>query len=489
MNPMKKMKHPIYLLFISILSIAFLTYCSDDENNTVVPKTELNNPEEEEEEENSIDEEVLMINNFIKDNMEIYYFWNEELPDIDQEKEEDSEAYFYKLLKDPDDRWSFITDDYPALVKYFSGIEKSTGYSLQLMYLNSTSNQVIAVIEYVHPDTPAEDAGLKRGDIIVKIDGQLINDENYSDLLGRTSFEITLGEIVGGNTSDLEPTIPIQALEISLNPIVKTNIIDTLGHKIGYLAYTSFVYDYNDDLEAVIQEFKQAGVTDMVLDLRYNGGGSVATAELLGSMLVPAGNTGNVFIETVYNDIITNDIKRDPDYTPDFFLRKFSEQENNLNIDKLYVFTTESTASASEMIIYGLEPYMDVVQIGTQTHGKYYGSITIDDEEKHDWAMQPIVMRSINAEDNIDYTQGLIPDVVLNDYFYNYPGELGAPEELFMAKAISEITGEPFIYDESDEQSIVKSASRQFKKAPGLREKLYPLRNRMWVDFPEVIKH
>lgn len=486
---MKKLKHPFYLLFISILSIASLTYCSDDENNTVVPKTELNT----EEEENPIDEDVLMINNFIKDNMEIYYFWNEELPGIDQEKEENSEEYFYKLLKDPDDRWSFITDDYPALIKYFSGIEKSTGYSLQLMYLNST-NQVIAVIEYVHPDTPAEDAGLKRGDIIVKIDGQLINDENYSDLLSRTSFEITLGEIISSNTtdeletSDLSPTIPIQAMEINLNPIVKTNIIDTLGYKIGYLAYTSFVFDYNDNLEAVIQEFKQAGVTDMVLDLRYNGGGSVATAELLGSMLVPAGNAGNVFIETVYNNLITNDIKRDPDYTPDFFLRKFSEQENNLNIDKLYVFTTESTASASEMIIYGLEPYMDVIQIGTQTHGKYYGSITIDDEEKHDWAIQPIIMRSINAEDNIDYTQGLVPDVVLNDYFYNYPGELGDPEELFMAKAISEITGEPFIYDQSDEQSIAKSASRQFKKAPGLREKLYPLRNRMWVDFPDTMK-
>ncbi|WP_025007096.1 S41 family peptidase [Marinilabilia salmonicolor] len=486
---MKKMKHPIYLLLISILSIAFLTYCSDDENNTVVPKTELNPNEEEEENESSIDGDVLMINNFIKENMEIYYFWNEELPDIDQEKEEDSEEYFYKLLKDPEDRWSFITDDYPALVKYFSGIEKSTGYSLQLMYLNSTSNQVIAVIEYVHPDTPAEEAGLKRGDIIIKIDGQLINDENYSDLLARTSFEITLGEIVGGNTSDLEPTIPIQAMEINLNPIVKTNIIDTLGHKIGYLAYTSFVFDYNDDLEAVIQEFKQAGVTDMVLDLRYNGGGSVATAELLGSMLVPTGNAGNVFIETVYNTVVTNSLNQDPDLPDDFFLRKFTEHESNLNLDKLYVFTTESTASASEMIIYGLEPYMDVVQIGTQTHGKYYGSITLyDEEEKHDWAIQPIVLRSINAEDNIDYTQGLIPEVVLNDYFYNYPGDLGDPEELFMAKVISVITGEPFIYDQSDEQSIAKSASRQFKKAPGLREKLYPLRNRMWVDFPEAMK-
>ncbi|WP_291857473.1 S41 family peptidase [Marinilabilia sp.] len=475
------MKHPFSLLFISLFSIVFLTYCSEDENKIVEPVVEEN-----EEEKESIDPQTLMINNFIKNNMEYYYFWNDEIPDIDQEKEENSSDYFDKLLKKPDDRWSFITDDYPALVKYFSGVEKSTGYSLQLMYLNQTSNQVIAVIEYVHPDTPAEEAGLKRGDIIVKIDGLLITDENYSDLLGRTMFEITLGEInLNGSTSDLNPTIPVEAIELSLNPIVKTNIIDTLGHKIGYLAYTSFIFDYNQELETVIREFKDAGVTDMILDLRYNGGGAVSSAELLGNMLVPPGNDGRTFIKSVYNTDITNDIKSEPDYTPDFFLRKFSEHENNLNINKLYVFTTESTASASEMIIYGLSPYMEVVQIGTQTHGKYYASITISDEEKHDWAMQPIIMRSINALDDIDYSQGLIPDYELMDDFYNYPeNELGHHRERFMSEAISQITGQTSYYDQN--AGVVKSANSLLRKADKLRQKLYPNRSKMWISVDEL---
>lgn len=465
------MNCPFKLLFISLLSIAFLTYCSDDEI-----------------EKESIDPQTLMINNFIKDNMEYYYFWNDEMPDIDQEKEEDSWDYFDKLLKQPDDRWSFITDDYPALIKYFSGVEKSTGYSLQLMYLNQSSNQVIAVIEYVYPGTPAEEAGLKRGDIIVKIDGQLITDENYSDLLSRTMLEITLGEInLNGSTSDLTPTIPVEAIELSLNPIVKTNIIDTLGHKIGYLAYASFIFDYNEELETVIQEFKQAGITDMILDLRYNGGGSVASAELLGNMLVPPGNVGNTFIKSVYNTNITNDIKREPDYTPDFFLRKFAENENNLNINRLYVFTTSSTASASEMIIYGLDPYMDVVQIGTQTHGKYYASITISEEEKHDWAMQPIIMRSINALDNINYTQGLVPDFELMDDFYNYPeNELGHHRERFMSEAISQITGQTSYYHQ--DAGIIKSTNSFLRKDDALRQKLYPNRSRMWISVDEMPK-
>ncbi len=474
---MKKMKHLFKTALFTLIAITFFTHCSDDDNEIVKPKTEEKEAENQQE---AIDEQTLVINNFIHDNMEYYYFWNNEMPNIDPDQEEDSEEYFYKLINEPLDRWSFITDDYPALVKYFSGIEKSTGYSLQLTFLDSDNYQIVGIIEYIYPGTPAEEAGLKRGDIIYRIDGQTLNIDNYSELLSRTIFDITLAEFKKGIITEVTPDISVTAEEISLNPIVKTNIIDTLGHKIGYLAYTSFVYDYNQELEAAIGKFKEAGVTDMVLDLRYNGGGAVNSAELLGNMLVPPGNAGKTFIKSVYNNDVTNDIKRDPDYTPDFFLRKFSENENNLNISKLYVFTTASTASASEMIIYGLEPYMDVIQIGTQTHGKYYASITISDEDKHDWAMQPIILRSINALDNIDYTQGLIPDYELNDYFYNYPGELGEPKELFMAKAISLITGEPFIYE--SQTSEVKSAGRQQKKAEELRKRLNPLRYEMWVD-------
>jgi carboxyl-terminal processing protease len=469
---MKKIKHLLILSIISLFLVAFFTYCSDDDNEIVAPQT--------------IDKQTLMVNNFINENMELYYFWNNEMPDIDQEKETNSSDYFYKLLKEPDDKWSFITDDYERLLNYFAGIEKSTGYSIMPMYFSSESNQVVVFIEYVYPGTPAEEAGLKRGDMIYKIDGQQLDDENYSSLLDRTTFEITLGKIESdGSISEIDPPVQLEALELNLYPIVKTSIIDTLGHKIGYLAYSSFIHEYNQDLENVIEEFNQAGVTEMVLDLRYNGGGAVSTAQLLGNMLVPEGNAGNTFIESVYNNTVTNEIKRDPDYTPDFFLRKFEEHENNLGINTLYIFTTQGTASASEMMIYGLDPYMDVVQIGTRTHGKYYASITLSDEENHNWAIQPIILRSINALDNINYSQGLAPDYELTDDFYNYEiNELGHHREPFMSKAISLITGQSSFYENNTNQ--VKSGGSFLRKDNELRKTIYPNRSRMWINPDEL---
>lgn len=459
-----------YILTLGVLAILLLTSCSDDED--------LATPNNQENEEN----EVLEVNQFIEDNMSIYYFWNQELPEIDIEEEDDPEEYFNKLLKKPDDRWSFITDNYEELKNYLEGIQKSTGYSLLPLYLEDNSNQIVGFIEYVHNGSPAEEAGLKRGDMVYRIDGQTMTDENYTDLLNRDKFDITLATINTDNSiTELSPTISIEAIEMSMDPIIASSITDTLGHKIGYLAYSSFLASYEEALVDTLKQIKEKGITDMILDLRYNGGGSVGTAALLGDILVPSGNEGNTFIQTVYNELLTQAFEEEQNMTPDSFKIKFEPHETKLDLNTLYVLTTASTASASEMIIYGLEPYMNVVQIGETTHGKYYGSSTFHDEEgNHNWAIQPIILKSINANNNINYSEGLPPDHQLEDIFYLFPSyELGNPDEVFMAKAISVITGEPFIYE--DVFNNLKSS--QLKKSDAeLREKLYPKRSEMWIN-------
>lgn len=470
---MKKTRTPITILMTGIFLISSMTFCSDDEI--------LNTPENEKEEEN----EFLEINQFIDENMSIYYFWNEEMPDINPENESDPEKYFNKLLKE-EDRWSFITDDYQNLVNYFAGIQKSTGYSLLPMYLEENSNQVIAFIEYVHRNSPAEDAGLKRGDMIYKIDDQIMTDQNYSDLLNRTIFDITLAEFdSNGNVNELSSDISIEAIELNMHPVIGTNVIDTLGHRIGYLAYSSFVANYDSALVNTLGWFKDEGVTEMVLDLRYNGGGSVASAALLADMLVPGGNTGNTFIQTVYNDLLMKAFEEEQEMTADSFNITFEEHPNNLDLNNLFVLTTQSTASASEMIIYGLDPYMNIIQVGDTTVGKYYGSSTFSDEDNHDWAIQPIILLSKNATDNINYLEGLKPDHKLRDLFYLFPPvPLGDPEEYFMAKTISLITGEPFIYE--DLENSLKSAGKiSDTRNNKLKNKLYPNRSEMWVEWPD----
>jgi carboxyl-terminal processing protease len=459
-----------FKLIFSLALISYsMTFCSDDKD----PEPDL---------------EYLEINNFIEENMSIYYFWNEEMPEIDPKKEKDPEAYFQKLLKKPDDRWSFITDDYQALVNYFAGIQKTTGYSLLPMLSPTGNNKVIAFIEYVHRDSPAEKAGLKRGDMICKIDGQEMNTQNFSDLLSRESFDITLGKLNTDNTiTELPTQISLDAVELKMHPIIASTIIEQSGHKIGYLAYSSFVSNYDTAIISTFEKFKNEGISDLILDLRYNGGGSMNSASLIADIIVPQGNAGNTFIEEVYNDLLTRAYEEQLNYTTDSFRIQFEENPQNINLDRIFVLTTSSTASASETIIYGLDPYMQVTQIGDTTHGKYYGSFTIHDEKgNHNWAIQPIVMRSINATNNIDYTRGLSPDNpdnYLNDLFYLFPhSSLGDPDEYMTAKAISVITGEPFPYQ--DLVNELKSSTRLLQKAPGLREKIDPLRLRMWKKQP-----
>jgi C-terminal processing protease CtpA/Prc len=420
---------------------------------------------------------TLKINTFIHDHMDYYYYWNEEMPNIDYKKEADSEDYFYKLLKNPDDRWSFITDDIAGLENYFKGIFKSPGYSIQAYFLDqSTSNQVIIIVEYVYRNSPASEAGLKRGDIFYKINGEVLTNDNFQELLSLDSKVITLGQITAADEIiELEPAISISSQEnLVQHPILATNIIEKEGTVIGYLAYNSFIDEYDEELSEVFTQFKTAGVNELVLDLRYNSGGAVSTAQKMAGMIVPASAHGQIFIREKFNLGLSRNNSN----------LKFDVGADNLNLDRVYILTTEGTASASEMIIYGLEPYMEVIQIGAETHGKYYASFTISDnrdpqKRTHNWAIQPIVIRSENANNSINYQKGLAPDVDLNDTRYN--AELGDEEEHFLAAAIEHIT------TGSISTAVLKSASTtlpNIQAIKGFKQDRDPLFGSMYLENP-----
>ena len=419
--------------------------------------------------------ELKEVNNFVHDNMEVYYFWNEEMPDLDPDKQTDTEAYFDALLYDKIDRWSLITDDAEAWKNYLAGIRKEFGFSFRF-YLDGKSNRYMAFIEYVELDGPADRAGLKRGDIITKIDGEDIGNDNYAKLYNADNIEVGLADFAGGDLTDLTPSVNMEAEELQINPILKNVVFDIDGKKIAYLAYTSFIYDYNDELEDVFADFKAEGVSDLILDLRYNGGGSVETARILSSMICPASCAGKLFLRSAYNDIVEDAIREQfSDNYTEQFEDYFEANENNLNLSSLYVLTTENTASASEMVIYSLSPYMDVVQIGEQTHGKYYGSVTLEDEDgKHTWAIQPIIMRAENVDNSIDYSVGLNPDYEMDDDVFG--GELGTTDDVLTSYAINKITGGSFT------QEVLKSTPvLQMDKAEGFVDQNL-LKYEMYVD-------
>ncbi len=424
MKTLSSLRNPQSLfLFVVLFSLLSLHSCKDDKGDDLIP------------------EEVLVINNFIHDNMTFAYYWNDKMPNLDPNKQPDSKEYFDALLYKSIDRWSIITDDLDGLLEYFSGVRKSAGYSYRLYKLSDQSDELVAFIEYVNPNTPASEAGLKRTDMFFEIDNTKLTTENYTDLLAKESFTLTLGNLNNDLTiTPLSPKISLSTKELTINPIFYHDIIEHAGKKIGYLVYNSFISDYDYELQQVFSDFKSGGVEDLIVDLRYNSGGSINTAVLMASMIAPASEVGSVLLNNSFNVGLTEYLKQHYPNDNSIFVDTLRSNSNNLNLSRYVALTSFKTASASEMVIYTLMPYMDVIQIGEQTHGKYYGSITLyDEEKKHNWALQPIVMRAENSNNSINYAEGLMPDIELNEK-YKYP--LGDPREKFLAEALFKLTGE-----------------------------------------------
>ena len=386
---------------------------------------------------------TLDINDFIWENMNDMYLWNEFIPEnIDRTNEIDPKLYFEKLLFKPTDRWSYITDDYQELIDSFKGIEKTFGHNFKLFLLPG-SNNIIGIVKYVVPDSPAANAAIVRGNVFYKVNGITITSSNYRELLFENdSYTLSFGEFnAEGQIAHLEDK-SLSAVIIAENPIFIHKTIDFEGDKIGYLSYNQFIMDYNDSLVSVFQEFKNDGVSDLVLDLRYNPGGSINTAILLSSMIAPTAVVQNneVFSRLIWNEKVTEYIIAEEGEESDNLISKFITPEVTLDLDKIYILISSNSASASELVINCLNPYLDVILVGeNNTTGKYVGSITInDDEANHGWAMQPIVLKTANANGVSDYSDGFAPHYLIED---DFDAQLGTLAEDMLAKSIELITG------------------------------------------------
>ncbi len=383
------------------------------------------------------------LNDFIWKSMDDYYLWNDFIPtSVDKSVNTDPKDLFFKLLYRPTDRWSFITDDYEGLINMFKGIEKSFGHNFKLFALPN-SNSVIGVIKYVIPDTPAKAAGIKRGDMFYKVDGVLLTTDNYRDLLfNRDSYTLSFGILNDNGTITYQGDISLVAEEITENPIFLDTIYELEGQKIGYLSYNQFIHEYDDTLANVFGEFKAVGITDLVLDLRYNPGGSAGTAILLGSLIARDAvvQQQKIFSKIIWNDEVTQSIIDDEGENSDNLIWKFIPEANNLNLNRIYILVTSNSASASELVINCLKPYMDVILIGAEsTTGKYVGSITLrkQNSEFSNWALQPIVLKMANANGVSDYADGFFPDYIIKD---DFKAPLGSLDEDMLARAIELIT-------------------------------------------------
>jgi carboxyl-terminal processing protease len=392
------------------------------------------------------------VNEWILENMNFWYLWSNELPGAPN-KNLAPDDFFQSLLSD-DDRFSWIQENYQELLNSLQGISKEAGFEY-VLYKEEDSDNVLAQILYVKPASPAENAGLKRGDAITGVNGQQLNTANYQSVLGNlgnNNYSITFKPLlVDAETFDEEKTISLSTVVYMENPNYLSKVIDVNGKKIGYYVYNFFspgtddeAEKYDAQMDDIFADFKAKGITDLILDLRFNSGGSEVSANNLGSLIAPdAGN--KIFFRREYNPRVEDEILADPNAGASFLQSKLQTKAENIGNQlsgRVYILTGSRTASASELIINGLEPYMDVFLIGDVTYGKNVGSISLYDETdpKNTWGMQPIVVKVYNSLNQSDYSNGFIPDIENKDNnLFIYP--LGDIREELLSRAIEQITG------------------------------------------------
>ena len=398
---------------------------------------------------------TMKVNAFVKDAMQEIYLWTDHIdPTIlnNYKQEKDPMVFFKKLLYKTEDKWSFITDDYQELINSLNGRETTYGYSLAFGRFSNSPDNYFAVIQYVYPNSPAAEKGLKRSNILLKINGNDITDNNYLQAIYSNNITLTLGILSeDGNTISSGGTLTMTSREMNLNPVVIDKVITYEGRKIAYLFYTQYIESFNSYLDNALRRFKSEGVNDVVLDLRYNPGGYISTARHLCSALAPASvvvNQNNVLIRNQWNNLYqtywTQEGRRD--MLEQYFDAGLASSGGiNMNLGRLYILTGKGTASASELTITGLQPYMEVILIGDTTVGKYVASTTVQpkDMKNNDpaianWAIQPIIYAYANKTGEIK--KKFIPDHLVKEDRFD-PTPLGDIHEVLLSKALGEITG------------------------------------------------
>ena len=392
--------------------------------------------------------ENAYVNNWILDNMETYYLWNADLPKSPS-KAPTPDVFFESLLSN-EDRFSWIQENYQELLNSLQGVNKEAGYEFLLYRDNVVRDNVLAQVVYVKTGSPAASTDLKRGDIITQINGQQITMTNYSSLLDQIDENHTVKySRYNFSTSVFEDkgTLSFTTTEFAENPNFIHQVIEIGDKKIGYYVYNFFATgptatstQYNDEMDAIFAQFKAQGITDLVLDLRYNSGGAESATINLASMIGTGVTAADVFTIREYNSILK------PQLSQDALIRKFVSKSQNvgsmLSHNRVYVLTKDRTASASELLINGLKPYMNVFIIGDTTVGKNVGSISLyePNDPKNTWGMQPIIVKSYNKLNQSDYSNGFIPNIANNDNNLVLK-PLGDLEENLLSLAIEHITG------------------------------------------------
>ncbi|MDN3677755.1 S41 family peptidase [Flavobacterium paronense] len=455
------------LLFLFVIPFG----CSDMDDNAVPASVE--------------------IKDFVWKGMNLYYLWQADVTDLADDRfanqsqlntfletfASPTELFNALRVPSPTDRFSVIYSDYTVLEGVLSGNTLNNGMDYGLRYKTGSTTDIYGWVRYIIPNSDASTKAISRGAIFYAINGTPLTIDNYQSLLSNDTYTVNFADYDGGAITPNGQSLSLTKTNLAENPILMSTVINQGTHNIGYLMYNGFYASYDSQLNTAFGSFVSQNVTDLVLDLRYNSGGSINTATKLASMITGQ-FTGQLFARQQWN------AKAQAYYlanNPGSLENKFASGLNGLHLNKVYILTTKATASASELVINCLKSYIDVVQIGDVTTGKNVGSITLYDSPtfaksnvnpNHKYAMQPIVLKIVNKDNFGDYTNGILPTTSLPENFGNL-GILGNVDEPLLNVAINQIIASGKMVPQ-----VPSTIERDFTDAKSIN----PLRSEMYLD-------
>lgn len=440
--------------------------------------------------EDSLKFYVWYINESDSDNLPLYY-WYDQVPELDP---------FSSLFPNADsllsgrqgiagypvvggkkvDKYSFLDRSGSVAGELEGGVLGDFGMEYTVAYDTDDLPHIVPI--YVYAGSPAGKAGVQRGWDIIALDGNTnmtLDGGANSQRIVKALYDNESTTFTFKHDQTEETTVKLTRTTYHINPVLLDSVYTVGAHKVGYFVYNSFVSIGSDangmqakaEIDAAFDKFKAAGITELIVDLRYNGGGSVASSEYLDNLIAPAAANGKAMYKYLYNDALTSYFSSTADLKKDYIDPiNFDLAPSNLNLSRVFFIVGPGTASASELTINNLKPYMDVKILGQQTYGKPVGFFVIPIEFVTDTAglahvadMYAINFETVNSAGGGQYYQGMTPDQEMNDYVgYNW-GDLEDPR---LAAIISYISTGSYARSAFSRRAGAAGALRQMPGNP-----------------------
>ena len=383
------------------------------------------------------------VNNWMYNQMKRYYLWNNAIKN-QGDLALDPKEYFKTLLQSEDIYSYALHPEKPETTP--KNLRSKFGFDVSFI---AFEGKYYGVVLYALEDSPAKNNGLQRGQLITHVDGVELKFENYDNLYNSMLAETQLDLKVVSYSAQLGFSSPktVSILQgFTFSQPISYQVIEDKNTKIGYANIPHFDVGQAQLYLQLFQELKSKSITELVLDLRYNGGGDISSAAALSIILAP-----NIKADDLYIKFEGNQNGGNVDQS---FITALKSNESSVSFDalrnvhpsinKVYILCGKRTASASELIINNLKPYMEVVTIGEKTFGKDVAGFPIVDDrnpDKRGWILYPSIYKLFNARHEGNYSKGINPEIYLDELQQPEVFALGNRSETLLQAALNSISG------------------------------------------------